>query len=319
VKYNTLQNGTTIITPINAGISQYNAYTKGCAPGGAQYGKMQFGAPVCGGTSTGVVASPCYTPTGAADPTCKTAGDVANPYWDSPAFGLDDPTAAYIPYSTFPGPVGSGVNAYNFPYVATLILNYKHNKLAVTPSFQFQAGNRYGAPLTMPGIDPALGCKGLVGSTTAGDPRYPYGASGGLPYNASTCNSASTIAIPDPYTGQFDGIGAFREPAQLVAHLRIAYDVSPRISLTLTLANLLQTCFGGQTTGFTYYSGNNVCTYGNLVGGPNSPPVGNAYNPHANVQTFLKYPYEPYFGTYNDLSSSLGQPFTAFLSMKVKL
>jgi Carboxypeptidase regulatory-like domain/TonB dependent receptor len=318
VKYNTLQNGTTIITPINAGISQYNAYTKSCAPGGSSFGKMQFGAPVCGGTSSGVVASPCYTPGGAADPTCKKTGDVANPYWDSPAFALDDPTASYIPYSTFPGPVGSGVNAYNFPYVATLILNYKHNRLAITPSFQFQAGNRYGAPLTMPGIDPAGGCQGLAGASLAGDPRYPYGAPGGLPFDATKCKS-DTLAIPDPYTGMFDGIGAFREPAQLVAHLRIAYDVSPRISLTLTLANLLQTCFGGQTTGFTYYTGSNVCTYGNLVGGPNSPPVGNAYNPHANVQTFLKYPYEPYFGTYNDLSSSLGQPFTAFLSMKVKL
>jgi Carboxypeptidase regulatory-like domain/TonB dependent receptor len=317
VKYNTLQNGTTIISPINAGISQYNAYTKACAPGGAQVGKTQFGVPVCGGTSNGQPAAPCYTSSGIADPTCAPKS-VANPYWDSPSFGLDDPTASYIPYSTFPGPVGSGVNAYNFPYVATLILNYKHNRFAITPSFQFQAGNRYGAPLTLPGVDPALGCKGLAGRSTAGDPRYPYGASGGLPFDATNCGT-DTLAIPDPYTGQFDGIGAFREPAQLVAHLRIAYDISPRVSLTLTLANLLQTCFGGQTTGFTYYTGSNVCTYGNLVGGPNSPPVGNAYNPGANVQTFLKYPYEPYFGTYNDLSSSLGQPFTAFLSLKVKL
>ncbi|HKE36753.1 MAG TPA: hypothetical protein VKB39_04935, partial [Candidatus Baltobacteraceae bacterium] len=72
-------------------------------------------------------------------------------------------------------------------------------------------------------------------------------------------------------------------------------------------------------TAFTYYSANNVCLYGDLAGGPSTPPAGNAYNPHDNVQTFLKYPYEPYFGTYNDLSSSLTQPFNAYISVKVKI
>ena len=99
----------------------------------------------------------------------------------------------------------------------------------------------------------------------------------------------------------------------------MTYDATPRIRLTVTLANLLQTCFGGQTTGFTYLQGNNVCLYTNLVGGPSTPPVGNAYDPHDNVQTFLRYPYEPYFGTYNDLSSSLMQPFNAYFSVQVKL
>jgi len=324
VKYSNLPNGTTIISPINSGISQYNAYTQACAPGGAFFGKKQFGTALCGYTSSpSGGAAACFKPdplggNSTPDPTCAK-GDVANPYWNSPGFSLDDPNAGYVPYSTFPGPVGSGVNAYNYPYVATLILNYKHDKLSVTPSLQFQAGNRYGAPLNTPGIDPSFaGCSPLKGASPVSDPRYRYGSDGGGAYDATTCFSDS-LAIPNLYTGTYDGIGAFREPAQLVMHLRLSYDVSPRVSLTLTLANLLQTCFGGQQTAFTYYSGNNVCLYGNLVGGPNSPPVGNAYNPGANVQTFLKYPYEPYFGTYNDLSSSLGQPFTAFLSMKVKL
>ena len=319
-KYGTLQNGTTLLSPINTGIAQYNAYTKACAPGGSQYGKKQFGQLVCGYTSQGPnsYSAPCYTPvSGAPDPGC-TKGDIANPYWNSPVFSLYDPSAAYLPYSVFPGPVGSGVNAYNYPYVATLVLNYKHDKFAITPSLQFSAGNRYGAPLTTPGIDPAApGCTALPGSTS-GDPRYPYGASGGLPYNAHNCSSAA-LSIPDPYTGQFDALGAFREPAQLLGHLQMTYDATPRIRLTVTLANLLQTCFGGQTTGFTYLQGNNVCLYTNLVGGPSTPPVGNAYDPHDNVQTFLRYPYEPYFGTYNDLSSSLAQPFNAYFSVQVKL
>jgi hypothetical protein len=319
VKYSNLPNGTTIISPINAGITQYNAYTKACAPGGAQYGKSQYGQLVCGQTSNGLAPAPCYKPDGTPDPACKGATDIANPYWDSPAYALYDPGASYLPYSTFPGPVGSGVNAYNYPYVATLLLNYKHDKWSVTPSLQYQAGNRYGAPLTTPGIDPAAGCAALPGASVAGDPRYPWGASGGHPYDGTKCASISSISIPDPYTGVFDGVGAFREPAQLLGNLRINYDVSPKLSLTVTMANLLQTCFGGQQTKFTYFTGSNVCLYGNLTGGPSSPPVGNAYNPGANVQTFLRYPYEPYFGTYNDLSSSLNQPFNIYISAKVKL
>jgi len=317
VKYSTLPNGTTVLAPINAGISQYNAYTKACAPGGSEYKKMQFGQLVCGYTTSGTYAAACYTTGGAPDPSCAK-GDVANPYWNSPSFALFDPKASYLPYSIFPGPVGSGVNAYNYPYVATLILNYKHDKLSITPSLQFQAGNRYGAPLTMPGIDPAAGCGALKGATVAGDPRYPYGAPGGSPYDSHSCAS-DALSIPDPFTGTFDGIGAFREPAELTMHLRASYEVSPRVTITATLANLVQTCFGGQTTGFTYYMPSNVCLYTNLAGGPSTPPVGNAYNPHDNVQTFLRYPYEPYFGAYNDLSSSLTQPFNAYFNIKVRI
>ncbi len=318
VKYSLLPNGTSVLSPINSGIAQYNAYTKSCAPGGSDYGKKQFGEALCGYTTNGSYAAACYTPGGTPDPSCKP-GDIANPYWRSPAFSLFDPTAAYLPYSIFPGPIGSGVNAFNYPYVATLILNYKHNKFAITPSFQYVAGNRYGAPITTPGIDPAAGCgKPLSGSTT-GDPRYPYGASGGGPFNADNQSCAATLSIPDPYTGQFDAIGAFREPAQLLGHLQISYQVSPRVSASITLANLLQTCFGGQHTAFTYYWSNQTCLYTDLIGGPSTPPVGNAYNPGANVQTFLRYPYEPYFGTYNDQTSSLAEPFNAYFSLKVSI
>src|SRR5580700_10482249 len=318
VKYNMLPNGTTVLSPINAGISGYNAYTAACAPGGNAYGRRQFGQPMCSATSDGKPPTACYTPGGTPDASCK-AGDVANPYWRSPAFSLFDPSAAYLPFSIFPGPIGSGVNAYNYPYVATLLLNYKHDRLTITPSFQFVAGNRYGAPLTTPGVDPAAGCGRPLPGSTAGDPRYPYRASGGGPFNANNSGCAATLSIPDPYTGQFDAIGAFREPAQLLAHLQIGYELSARVSLSVTLANLLQTCFGGQHTPFTYYWSNQTCLYTNLIGGPTTPPVGNAYNPGANVQTFLRYPYEPYFGTYNDQTSSLSEPFNAYFTVKVKI
>jgi hypothetical protein len=321
VKYSLLPNGTSVISPINSGISQYNAYTKSCARGGSEYGKVEFGEPVCGATTDGLAAAACYTPGGNPDPSCTNPHAVANPYWLSPAFSLFDPNASYLPYSIFPGPIGSGVNAFNFPYVATLILNYKHDKLAITPSFQYVAGNRYGAPLTTPGIDPAAkgGCGMPLAGSTVGDPRYPYGSAGGSPFNADNAGCVATLSIPDPYTGQFDAIGAFREPAQLLGHLQISYQLTPRVTASVTLANLLETCFGGQQTAFTYFWNNHTCLYTNLNGGPYTPPVGNAYNPGANVQTFLRYPYEPYFGTYNDQTSSLNEPFNAYFSLRVSI
>ncbi len=312
LKFSGLPNGTTVLSPINADIQTYNAYTSFCAshPGDRR----------CGATTTGAPAAPCYNSDGSPNATCAAIAGIApiaNPYWNAPVQSLFDPNGKYLPYSTIPGGIGSGVNAYTYPYVASLILQYRHKKLAITPSFQFVAGNRYGAPETMPGIDPALGCAGTLPGSVSGDPRYPYGAPGGAPYDASTC--AGTLnAIPDSYTGHFDGLGEFREPAQFLMHLRVSYDFSPKITGVVTLANLVSTCFGGQQTPFTYYSSRNACSYSSVAGGV-LDPVGNAYNPTDNVQTILKYPYEPSFGTYNDLTSSMLNPFSVYFSLKFRL
>jgi len=308
LKFSGLPNGTTILSPINADIQTYNAYTSFCASHPSD-GR-------CGATTNGATAAACYTPSGTPDATCA-ATDIANPYWNAPVQSLLDPNAEYLPYSTIPGGIGTGVNAYTYPYVASLILQYKHKKFAITPSFQFVAGNRYGAPETMPGIDPAAGCSGIQGGTVTGDPRYPYGAVGGAPYDSTTC-AGSLNAIPDSYTGQFDGLGAFREPSQFLMHLRLSYDFSPRVTGVVTFANLISTCFGGQQTAFTYYWSRNVCSYSSVANGILSP-VGNVYNPGDNVQTILKYPYEPNFGTFNDLSNSMLNPFSVYFNLKVRI
>ena len=310
VRFSVLPNGTTIVSSINGDIQQYNAYTSFCASHRTDSR--------CGGVlpTNNLPPSACYTSSGA--PTaCSAPGAVANPYWNAPVQPLIDPNANFLPYSTFPSGIGSGANTYIVPYVATVLLNYKHDKLAVTPSFQFAAGNRYGAPETVPGIDPALGCAALSGAGTAHDPRYPYGAAGGAPYDASTC-AGELNAIPDPYTGQFDGIGAFRNPAQLLAHLRISYDVSPRVQFVATFANLINRCFGGQQTKFTYFASPYLCNW-TTVGGGLVSPVGNAYNPGQTVETILRYPYEPSFGSYNDNSDSTHQPMSAYFSLRFKL
>ena len=299
---------TSVVTPINGDIANYNAYTSACAAGG-----KAAGSSLCGATSNGAAAAPCYTPSGGAAPACA-AGDVANPYWNAPVQPLLDPSGRYTPYTVFPSSIGAGANGFIYPFVSTLVLNYKRDRLTITPSLEFQAGNRYGAPESMPGIDPAM-CTAALSGSTAHDPRYPYGSPGGSPYDATTCGTLN--AIPDSYTGVFDGIGAFREPAQLLGNLRIAYKASKNVELVATFTNIIDRCFGGQKTAFTYYSSPSVCSYTTLAA--STSPVGNVYNPGDNVQTFLKYPYEPSFGTYNDNGDSTIQPFAAYLSLRFHL
>ncbi len=210
INYSNLQNGSTIFTAINNTIQNYNAYTKACATHSAA-------SSLCGTTSNALPAAACYTPSGTPDPACA-AGDIGNPYWNAPVAATLNPSADYATYDPFPFTIGTSATSFAVPYVATLILNYKHDKYSITPSFQFVAGNRYGAPETTPGIDPASGCGALA--PVAGDPRYPYGNPGPAGYDATTC--AGTITIPDQYTGNFDTLGAFVNPSQFLMNLQVS-------------------------------------------------------------------------------------------------
>ncbi len=318
VQFATLPNGSTIVSPINGSIVQYNAYTSFCAAHSAD--QRCGGVDVKGNAlvlpTNGAAASACYAAGVAV--ACNAPGAVANPYWNAPPQPLLDPHAKYLPYTIFPAGIGTGVNSFAYPYVATLILNYKHDRFAITPSFQFQAGNRYGAPETNPGIDPAAAtCAGLT-HAVGRDPRYPYGAPGGAAFDAVSCGAAGQLnAIPDPYTNHFDGIGEFREPAQLLGNVRISYEASKNVELVATLTNVINRCFGGQRTAFTYLLSGQVCSYSPLSNSVS--PVGNVYNPGDNVQTFLRYPYQPNFGSYNDLSGSTLQPFGAYINVRLRV
>ena len=124
--------GGSVIGGTNQAISAYNAYTQACAPGGAYVGKTGPNhVPLCGTTSNGQPAAPCYTTAGIAVYTCAAA-DVGNPYWKDPQ-PLIDPGTAFPTYSVFPGGIGSSAAAYGVPYAASLILNYKHDKWSITP------------------------------------------------------------------------------------------------------------------------------------------------------------------------------------------
>jgi hypothetical protein len=271
--------------------------------------------PLCGTTSNGAAAAPCYTKNnpagtgGQAVYNC-TSADVGNPYWNNPRPQID-PDSQFPTYDLFPGGIGSGAAAFGVPYVATLLVNYKHDKWAVTPSLQFAGGGRYGSPQTNPGIDPA-GCNRILPGVA--------GINGGGRYNSLYCGQLA--AIPDTYTGNFDGLGAFTQPNNIAMNMQLSYDVSPRIQLVGTLANIFNGCFGGTTAPWTTTNGN-VCGYNSGGFAGEILPVGNVYNPagyHGSiVQSFVKYPYNPLFGPYNQDGSSLRTPFQFYVTAKIKL
>lgn len=134
IRYNTLASGATILDPLNNAIKTYNAYTSFCA--------THAGDKACGTTTGGVAAAPCYavspdgTTAGApiANPALCTAAQVANPYWNAPVQGLQDPNGNYYPYDLFPGGIGTSADGYGAPYFATFVLQDRIGKFTITPN-----------------------------------------------------------------------------------------------------------------------------------------------------------------------------------------
>jgi hypothetical protein len=288
IKYDRLPNGSTVIDPINTAISAYNRFT--AAGGGAA----------------------CYAPASGTTPgaavSCATPGAIANPYFNAPIQGLLDPNGNYATYTLFPGPPTVQYAAYNAPYVATLIAQYKHGPLAVTPAFQLSAGTRYGVPETTGGITPNLCGPGLAG-TTVGDPRYNFGSAGGAPFNAANCDTS--LIIPNRFTNRFDGIGDFAEPSQFAMHLQLSYDVSKRIQLVGNFANIFTSCFGGSKVPFSI---GGACGYTGQPGGAFFA-IGNAFNPGNVIQPGVQFPYYPMFGSF----PFTGTPFQMSFEARIRI
>ena len=119
INYTPLPNGSSVLTPLNAAIQQYNAYTKGCAAGGTYAGTA-----LCAGT----------TATGAAPgQSCYTVGGncVANPYYSAPTQGLLSTSGNYATFDILPSGIGSAVDGYGAPYTATLVINDDNGATAI--------------------------------------------------------------------------------------------------------------------------------------------------------------------------------------------
>ncbi len=267
-RYSKFASGNSVIDLINNNLKTYNAYTAACAANPA--------AGLCGSTTTGAPAAPCYSPAGAAV-ACGTPGAVSNPYFGLAPQHLFDPNAEYLPYDAIPDQPFLGGNGFGAPEVATLLLNYKKSRFTLTPSLTFSSGSDYGSPLSTAGVDPATG---------------------------------GSIIVPNPYTGQFDNMGAFSQPWRLTSNLQFGYVLSPRVHATLTLTSLTDTCV---QRGYAWDRAG-ICAYSTL-------PFGAAFNAPVSAATDpnLRYPYSVQQGNNNTTFVGTKIPFQAYLNIQLKI
>lgn len=292
-------------TPVNAVdvynqyIQQFNALTR--AGGGVRcYGP--FSSSSSGSSGTG------YTP----EPNCPPTS-ILNPYYATAPQPLFDRNAWYQTGLDVP---------YLSPHVFSAVINYRRNKLALTPSFSLNAGAWYGTPSDVIGIDPRV-----CGTNSAGLTGSPISKTNPLQADYTTCQTAATpsgnLYIPNPETGHFDGFGEFTQPWQFNFNLGIAYDFTPKIRANLILSNLVNSCFGGSSTVWSRAYPPNSYTCGYLA---NTFYIANFYNGMSpNDLGANGVPLNPYFAhsfipSWAD-QTSFGYvvPFSAYLQFSIKL
>jgi hypothetical protein len=265
IKYGSFPNGNNVIDLLNSTIQQYNSFTSACAGAGASQ-------PICGNFGS-ANAQPTFPN--------SVSGSTVNPYFNQAPQPLFDRNASYPTYQVIPAPFNNA-NGYTEPFSSTLILNYKHDRWSVAPSFTYTDGQDYGSPLVWPGYDPSS-CQ--VPSTTN---------------LAQTCSNF--IFIPDKYTGHFDNLGAFRQPPRLTMALSATWQPSDRVGVTATAANLIDHCWqrrfpwdSNTTCVYAQLPSNILAPAGNFVSNPPIQlafPYGSWYNNTEIGQTGQKLPTE---------------------------
>ena len=276
IKYGPQPNGQNVVDLLNNYITQYNAFTLA-------------GNPALSGL-------PCFTvatPTTPSVPTACTPGMTPNPYYNQAPQPLLDRNARYTTYSVIPAPFNNA-NGFATPFDSTFILNYKHKTWNVTPSFTFTDGEKYGSPLVWPGYDPS----------TCGQP-----SSVTTPTLPQTCTGF--IFIPDKYTGHFDTLGAFQQPARLTMSLGIGWQPTDRIGANLTVTSLIDHCY---QRGFPWDSPT-TCIYGQLPSNLLAP----AGNFVANPPIQLAFPYGSWYNNTEIGQEGQKSPTSLSLEMNFKL
>ncbi len=277
------------IDPYNQYIQRYNALTK--AGGGA----------------------PCYTQDSSGMPlpdTACMAASVRNTYYGSAPQPLFDKNASYETGLDFP---------YLSPNVFTTVLNYRSGKFSFTPEVSLNEGTTYGNPADTIAIDPRT-CsqnQGTSGFTTGNPQNADY----------TSCTTAATpsgsLYVPNAETRHFDGFGEFRQPWQLNAGLQLAYDISPKVTANVTVANLVNRCFGGSSTPWSaaYPPSATVCGYGS-----NTFYVNNFYNgasPNdvaANGTKLNPYFAHSFVPAYGDVSAfNYPMPLNVYFQLQVRI
>jgi outer membrane receptor protein involved in Fe transport len=285
VKYAPVSNGASVIDTLNNYIEQYNSYTSACAGVSPSSGNWA----ACG---SGIFA-------GNASATLPNAnGDsIANPYFSGALQPLLDRNGWYAPYDVTPAPF-TAANGFETPDVATLILNYKRGRFAITPTLAYNSGSVYGSPLVYPGYVPQS-CTGNPADT---------------PLTPGVSCSGGAIFLPDPFTGnKFDAPGSLREPWQLTLNLQVSYDISSRMTLMLIANNVFNKCYQtGQP-----WDDPNTCIYSNL---PSNilAPSGNFLDRSVTPVQVL-YPYGTWFNNTQLGYTSELQPFQLTLDLNIRI
>jgi hypothetical protein len=294
--------GANQINDINQAIKNYNALTS--AGGGS----------ACYASSGDSTAAPCG----------GTA--IANPYYNAAPQALEDPNGWYQQgiYALKPGVYTGAPGFYASPYVTNIVLNYRHQKLAITPSLQFQAGAAYGTPYDIIALDPRncfanQGTTGAVapGAPTAGNCDYTAAGPGAAPFYGY-------LYAPNPQTGTFASYGQYQEPTIAIANLQVSYDVSPKVRLQMTASDLWHTCFGGSKAPWTTFAppSNVNCGYYANTTFYNGAGWYNGASPFdaAANNGITSYPWEAQ-SYLPKVNNSIGSfiPFTLYLQAMIRL
>lgn len=308
--------GPSQITLVNQAVANYNQLTK--AGGGSQ---CYAGASLGGGTFGTPVS-------------CNKPGAIYNMYYNKPMQGLFDPNGWYPQGQLALGLAGvnNAPGYYNTPWVATIVANWRHDKLAITPSLQFESGAPYGGPLDVIGDDPRTctnnqGMDGIADNSHFGQP----GSAQWCDYRTIVSAEAATVSkyqapgylyIPNPQTGSFASLGQYTQPNIMIGNLQATYDVSPKIRLQLTGAGIFHACWGGTAepwnSGSGFPAGGAYCGYF-----PNGFYTANAYNgtspydKHANP-TPMSWETQSYLPKDNNTSGGY-LPFNLFISGSIRL
>ena len=249
VTYGPFPNGLNVIDQINEYIQQYNSYTSACAAATLSHNPSSL----CGvyGNSNATAIS--------------SQSGAANPYFDDKPQPLFDRNAQYTTYDQIPSPFNNAIG-FETPFQASLVFNYKHGPFNFTPNFIYSTQGKYGSPLVWPGYDPQT-------------------CAPGTPVNPQTCTGY--IFIPDKYSGAFDGLGAYAQPARLTSNVSLSYEWNSRLKTTITAANLIDHCW---QKGFPWDDAS-TCEYAQLASNLLAP----AGNFVANPPVQLRYPYGSWY------------------------
>ncbi|HEX5275339.1 MAG TPA: TonB-dependent receptor [Candidatus Rubrimentiphilum sp.] len=313
VQYGNLPNGRNAIDNLNDYVKAFNALTQG---GG--------GSP-CYDTST-TPATPMACPASFSG----TPTVIKNPYYSMSQQSLLDRQGWYqtYPNESPNSPFDQGGSSAIWPHQFTGWLQYKHGRFAIAPNFQLVSGSYYGSPVDVLGVDPrSCGQNEAAALGPTGAPVLPAGSAQAgycdfLTSASSPYVNTGQLAIPNPYTGKMDSVGQFQQPWILNVGALLRYDISPKISASLTLANIFNTCYGGNGNAWQakFPANRWVCGYSsnaaNFIGtqpgtgffyGASGSDPANGTTPYA---TAFNYPFYPVSGAI---------PLQAYLQLQIRL